>query len=249
MARIKSNRSPTGVSLSGPLTHALPRHAEQRAKQFFLFLFALQATCDMVLARTGRRFDPLDIVREAATHQIDSGLRQEAGRDPFNAADPAVVHVNGTSFSRIDAAHYCNLGLAGDFSLLKSVSSGDRDCEEMVELCETLAGDTVWLPQKINLGPDRVIDQAHYRLALDFFRNGRPVLTPQNVALYAARSDADIRNFANDKDLSEPGLAACARLYLAPYVNLPAAIFDSVRNNIEAECSAMGLDSRQYYSL
>ncbi|MCQ8279335.1 hypothetical protein NFI95_12870 [Acetobacteraceae bacterium KSS8] len=249
MSRIKSARSPTGVSLSGPLTHALPRHAEQRAKHFFLFLFALQATCDMVSARTGRQFDPLAIVREAATHQIDSGLRQNSARDPFDSTDPGVVNINGTSFSKIDAAHYCNLGLAGDFSILKTAAAADRDNAEMVELCEILAGDTVWLPQKINIGPDRVIDQLHYQLAQAFLANGRPVFTPQNVAIYAARSDADIRDFANGKDTDEPGLAACARLYLAPYANLPAAIFDSVRHDIEAECDARRLDRALYVSL
>lgn len=249
MPRIKSDRSPTGACLSGALTHALPRHAEQRAKHFFLFLFALQAACDMVSRRVGRSFDPLDIVREAATHQIDSGLRQSAGRDLFDPADPAVVHHNGTSFGSIDAAHYCNLGLAGRFSDLCASAGTDRDTVEMIALCTILAGDTVWLPQQINIGPDRVIDQLHHQLAVAFFQAGRPVFGPQNIATYAARSDADMRTYADRKDGSGAhGLAACARLYLMPYANLGAAIFDSVRNNIEAECSAMGLDRTRYCS-
>lgn len=247
MARAKTRRSPTAVSLSGPLSHALPRHAEQRAQHFFLFLFSLRAACNLIFDGSGRTFHPADLICEAATHQIDSGLRQNANRDTFDPRDPNVVARNATSFSKIDAAHYCNLGLAGDFATLESLARQDDDALELIDMCKVLAGNTVWLPQQINIGPDRVIDRLHYLLAIDFLEEPEPVFKPQNIGTYGRMVDVAMREYADAKDREgEHGLAACARCYLPPYSNLEAIIGDTVGHFIDAECDARRLDRTRY---
>ena len=247
MQRQKTPRSPTAVSLSGPLSHALPRHAEQRARHLFLFLFYLRATCNVIGDATGRRFRPADLVREAAPHQIDSGLRGSAPRDAFDPADPGVIHQNATSFSRIDAAHYCNLGLDRDFDALEGAAARHPVALELIGSCKVIAGNTVWMPQPINLGPDRVVDRLHYELAVAFLEEAEPVFKPEHVDTYAKRVDTALRDYASGKDRSgDAGLAACARCYLAPYSNLAAAIGDTLRGNISAECKAYDLDPGRY---
>lgn len=247
MARTKSARSPTGVSLSGPLRHALAGHAERRATYFFDFLFYLSAACDLIFHGTGHVAQPADIVREAATHQVDKGLRRKAGGDNFDATDPNVVNSNATSFNRIDAAHFCNLGLGGDFARLASLAQRDDDAAELVSICIAMAGDTVQLPQEINLGPDRVIDQIHYELAQHFLERGAPIFRQGDVSIYARRVDSAMRVYIDTKERNgERGLAECARCYTPPYLNLEARIAATVDGHIYEECRARGLDRARY---
>ena len=112
MARKKITRSATAVNLSGQLGNALAYHAGERMRHLFLFLFATDAACRLVNAELGAAFKPGSMIKEAASHQVDSGLRSnDQTRDVFDETDANIIQVPSTSFNKIDAAHYCNLGL------------------------------------------------------------------------------------------------------------------------------------------
>lgn len=249
MARLKSSRTPTSVNLSGQLGDALARHAGERMRHLFLFLFAVDAACRLVSAG-GRSFKPGSLIQEAATHQIDAGLRdRDARRDVFDEMNAKVIQLSATSFTKIDAAHYCNLGLLpgpwGQLTHAAEALAAD-DAVELIEDAEVYTANTVWLPQRVNIGPDRIIDQLHYRLAIEILGDGKPVFSLARTKAYAAAATKAITGYSATMQRT-PGLAACCACYLRAYADKPVQFTASVTgNNIIAECEAHKLPLNQY---
>ncbi len=240
--REHSAASPSGVNLSGTIGDALLMHARERVVHFFLFIFALDALCRRVAVLT-----PTVVIRAAdafnvaATHQVDSGFRSKnAGHWDFDEDDPAVVRKTSTSCRNTDAAHFCNLGLnAVAWGRLAAAARGDAHAFDLIEMVKRLAGDTKQLPQRINIGPDRVIDVAHGERAGVFLGSGKPVLSRANLAAYfAAASGAMTVYKAEQLRLKRLGLAACCDAYLDVYAHQGEAIWMSLTGYIWAECMA-----------
>lgn len=193
--RTKTPRSTTAKSLSGRLGDALERHVMRRADHFFMFLFFLQGACDLVRARTGDDFRPRDIVGSAATHQIDVGLI-ELGSAKISMPGTPPSSIRRLPVSPRSTPHISgNIGLAGPFARLKARAQTDPDATYLIDVCETLAGDTVWLPKQVNIGPDKVIDRLHYALAIDILTDGRPVLDAWRLRDYAGRAQQAMMNY------------------------------------------------------
>ena len=247
MARKKSSRTATALNLSGQLGDALTRHAGERMRHLFLFLFAVDAACRLVNA-AGHSFKPSLMIQEAATHQVDVGLRtSDLTKDVFDEMDASVIQLSSTSFTKIDAAHYCNLGLDpgpwGKLTKCAEALAAD-DAVELIEAAEVFTGNTVWLPQRVNIGPDRIIDQLHYKLAAAIFADGQPVFSLPRAKTYAAEATKAILAYSVSVGA---GLAACCVFYLQAYANKPMEEMAFViGNNIIAECDARKLSRKDY---
>ncbi len=240
-SRAHSERSEGAVNRSGSLGQALTDHAYQRVIHFFLFVFALDALCRRLrtlgapsTATPGRQF----VVK--ATHQIDTGLRSD---DPayygFPVNDPKVVTFFATACGRMDAAHFCNLGVAPGLGTLVGQAGGDQHVTDIYEFAKRLAGDTRLLPQQVNIGPDRIIDVLHGVLAAEFFAAGIPVVSTANLAAYLARATAAMTSYQAKKvQKGRLGIAACCQVYIDVYAAAGEALWQSLSGQVWAECGA-----------
>jgi len=225
------------------------RHANQRVRHFFLFLFAVDAACRRVAANGGAAVAPASAVQEKATHQIDAGFRSaDAAYEAFDVANAGVIGTAATAFGRTDAAHFCNLGLRQPaWPTLRQAATGDAVAQDLMLLAEKLAGDTAQLPQRINIGPDRVIDMLHATLAQRFLGAGTPVFSTANLQAYLAEAASAIGLYrAGHVARGNHGIAACCDAYLQVYATAGDAIWPSVRGMIYAECAGLRLNDADY---
>lgn len=118
---------------AGALRHELEGHALQRAEVFFFYLVTMKIVVAEINRQRARRQQPsvpdASFVLAKATDQIGTGMRSDdtatyAGFDP---KDEQVVDKPTTMFTRADAAHFCNLGLALDFAAACQASDFTRD--------------------------------------------------------------------------------------------------------------------------
>jgi hypothetical protein len=225
--RIAEDRAPDAPVLSGNLTESLRRHADQRARHFFFYLFAMQALVNYLSTRGGPVLRATSGLSVTATHQIDTGFRSNAKEYPhFDRRDAGVVSLGTSHFGRTDAAHFCNLGLQPGFVRLlerwisSSAASSDPIPLRFYELLKKLSGDTEQLPQQVNIGPDRVIDVMHGNLAGELLKSGKPVVSRRNVALYRDEATARMTRYRDGAlEKGELGIAACADVYLGCYLD------------------------------
>ena len=240
--REHSAASPSGINISGTIGNALLMHARERAVHFFMFVFALDALCRRVgVVNPAVKIAAADAFVVAATHQVDSGFRS---KDPvhwgFDEDDPKVVLNSSTSCRNTDAAHFCNLGLeAIAWARLAAGHGGDTHAFDLIEMVKRLAGDTKQLPQRINIGPDRVIDVLHGELAGIYLRAGRPVVSRANLNAYLTAATAAMNTYkAEQIRLKRLGLAACCDVYLDVYANGGDDIWMTLTGYVWAECGA-----------
>lgn len=250
MGREHSAGSLSGVNLAGSIGDALLMHARERVIHFFMFLFALDAACRRIAALgTGVVIEPGNAFEVAATHQIDSGFRStNADHYDFDETDPKVVDKPSTSCRRTDAAHFCNLGLeARIFAQLATAGAQDAHARDLLDMVKRLAGNTKQLPQRVNIGPDRVIDVLHGELAGIFLRAVRPMTVPPrnqvvsraNLAAYLTAAIAAMTVYrAQQLVYGRDGLAACCDSYLAVYASQGDTIWMTLTGYIPAECLA-----------
>jgi hypothetical protein len=260
MARFHTESNKSLAILAGDLGSALRMHAAQRAQYFFNFLFFHQALVDRLRAAHGQAVADGEGVSAKATHQIAYGLRR--GDDAyylFLDKDPKIVDQPATNCGRTDAAHYCNLGITGAFlGKIAPVARPDVDpvAFKLRNMLEVMAGATRQLPQRVNIGPDRVIDRLHGDLAARFL-NGEPPLTPGNYATYldlaAQQMDKYRKTHLTKRNL---GIAACCDCYLDFYTGSAKCrgpydsegVLRMLRSGVETECAALGLDAARYVS-
>lgn len=250
MPREHMERSASGVNLAGSLGSALLMHARERAVHFFMFLFALDAACRRVAALDATvTIAPADAFQAAATHQVDSGFRSgNPLHYGFDENDPKVVDQSSTACGNTDAAHFCNLGLeARAFARLAAAGARDEHARDLLDMVKRLAGNTKQLPQRVNIGPDRVIDVLHGELALKFFKATRPlaaaphhqVVSRANLADYLASATAAMNTYKTEQlRLKRFGLAACCDSYLQVYALQGDDIWTTLTGYIPAECLA-----------
>lgn len=262
MGRIQTAANPSLAILSGSLGDALRMHAAQRAEYFFLYLFFYKALSDRLRDMHGLALGNAEGVRVKATHQIATGMR--SGDDAyydFLTRDASIVDQSATACGRTDAAHYCNLGIDPGF-LNKANAFAKPEIDPIAfhlrEILEVMAGATRQLPQRINIGPDRIIDQVHGQLAFEFLKDKTPV----SVAHYSGYLDGSAADnmLAYRQDQAKQGnhgLAACCDCYLEFYGGAATCVKPWARDDvwkmlcgkIDAECSGLGLDRAGYLSM
>ncbi len=261
MGRIHTETNPALAILAGRLGDALRMHAAQRARYFFLFLFCYKGLTDRLRDLHGQTLGHADGVSAKATHQIATGLR--SGDDAyydFLDKDASVVDQPSTACGRSDAAHYCNLGIAAGFLAKANAFARpgvDDTAFKLREMLEVMAGATRQLPQRINIGPDRIVDQAHGKLALAFL-DGSPVLTAATLRTYletcATLMDAYRKSHVAKGNL---GIAACCDCYLDFYRGAASCkkpwsredVWQMLCGQIDAECGGLGLDRSRYVNM
>lgn len=261
MGRIHTGSDQGLAILAGVLGDALRMHAAQRAQYFFNFLFSYKALSDRLRDLHGQNVGSSEGVSVKATHQIAYGLRR--GDDAyflFQDKDPKIVDQAATACGRTDAAHYCNLGIRPAF-LAKANAFARPDVDPVAfklrSLLEVMAGATRQLPQRVNIGPDRIVDRVHGELAMRFL-DGTPPLSTANFETYINRCTQDMTAYmsthAAKKNL---GIAACCRCYLDFYESAAncrrpydiEGVLSGLRSSTDAECSALGLDRSRYISM
>ncbi len=246
MPRILSAATPTSVVMAGDLRAALHEHMRERLRHFFLFLY----TMHLIIARLHGRHGRTDIdfnamVRAAATHQVDTGQRSgDQAYHAFDRADASVLDQPATRFDRMDAAHFCNLGLDPTLAGLCAASRGDEVLFDLYNQLKALCGNTRQMPQRVNIGPDRVIDVIHGRLA-KLFLDGTAPLTQANLNGYlmeAKRLLTDYRDGQARK--GNTGVAACAQVYIDELSDPERVegLWQNVRNCAYADAQAVGAD-------
>jgi hypothetical protein len=227
-------RSPGAADLAGDLENALYRHARERANHFFFYLYLMKVLVNRLNALDpDLKVGPTDGVEVAATDQIDTGFRRGARPEyqRFDSKDANVVTLNSTSFGSSDAAHYCNLGVSRSFlgriAQSKKKAGEDLIVRRCVETLERVCGDTEQLPQRINIGPDKVIDRLHGDLALMMLGVPAPrVISTANVHTYRNKASERMQEYRDAKSADgDHGIAACADCYLEAYndVGVPTA--------------------------
>ncbi len=208
---------------AGALRHELESHALQRAEFFFYYLVTMKLVVAEINRHRARQQRPSvpesSFVLAKATDQIGTGMRSDdtvtyAGFDP---KDAQVVDKPTSMFTRADAAHFCNLGLALDLALVCQANAFTRDGYERLKV---YAGATKLLPQQVNIGPDRKLDVLHASVAPRMLGDGGLIFTRDRVATYRAEAVVSLEAYRDEKNaVGLKGLAACAQCYLDMYAS------------------------------
>lgn len=210
--------SPTAIVKAGSLCHELQCHAFDRATHFFYFVITMKMVVHELnrLGGSGTPHAYSRWVSVKATDQIGSGLRSDhVAYSDFVKTDPKVADAPTTHFTRSDAAHFCNLGLKAGLDAACLATAFTRDGYERLKV---YAGNTMQLPQLINIGPDRKLDVLHGELAMQMLDDGALVFTRDRVNTYRKLAVERITDYQTDKaKAGEAGLAACAGCYLKAY--------------------------------
>ena len=193
MTRVQSDPSPSAVVLAGTLRHALVGHTKERLRHFFLFLYLYRMLVHVLQAPPAEWAGHVSV---KATHQIDVGLRRDEAWDVvFRKDDASVLDLAASAFKRVDASHFCNLGLAPSLGAL-CAESGDVRATALHAQLASVCGNTRLLPQRINIGPDRVVDKAHGDLCLEFLSRMAEGTAPISRAFFNAYKDRVVSRMA-----------------------------------------------------
>ena len=220
--RSKSSRIPGTANLSGRLEDMLHLHAFERCRHFFLFLYTIKAIEYLNNKDTTRaKISAADGFDVKATHQIDDGFRSEdPGHTDFRRDDEDIIDETGSAFTNTDAAHYCNLGIKPSFTA--SLDLSNQHVFDLHEQLKVFAGNTMWLPQIVNIGPDRKIDVLHGELATKFLKDTTSaVCSRTRIAEYINEATIRLTNYAlQQKKAKNHGKAACALCYVTAYAKV-----------------------------
>ena len=186
--RSTSTRSATAPNISGSLDSKLAFHARTRIERFFQFVAGTSLLCDYLDRKDGGTTNPAHWLSPTATHQADVGDRSTGtAHISFDKKRRDVGTEPATAFERMDAAHFCNLGIKHDQMDIIVARVNSLPPEEkamasgMLEFVKNCARDTTQMPQRINIGPDRVVDKFHGDLALELLSNSRSGAAVQPV--------------------------------------------------------------------
>jgi len=224
----------------------------ERCRHFFLYLFHYKALTDRLNTRHGQSFEHHAGVSRTATHQVDAGLRSD---DPayygFDPKDPSMIDKPATACGSTDAAHYCNLGIEAKFQAKIAALANpvnDRVAFDLYEHLKIISGNTKWLPQRINIGPDRVIDEKHGVLAIRML-DGTPPVSMENLNTYLSEVGKALAEYASAAGRKgSKGVEACTCAYVRFYDDAKAVsdLWSTLTGNVHGECFALGLPVGEY---
>lgn len=249
MSRHYADRISTSADTSGTLKDALRMHAYERCRHFFSYVYTAKLLTDYVNARHGLNLKPTDVLEVIATDQLDSGVRSNAVEYyGFDAKDPNIVNQSATACGRMDAAHFCNLGIdLGCRNKFGALAGSDPIVQRLFEALKVFSGNTRLLPQRINIGPDRVIDRLHGDLATAILAGGKPPVTTTNLKTYVAMADNALKEYAEKQnDSGNLGIVACVDAYRACYANDLDSLWSQIYMNALGECQSVGAKQDDY---
>lgn len=249
MSRNHTDRTPTSANISGDLKDALRMHAYERCRHFFSYLYTAKLLTDYVNAKHGLALKLTDVPEHKATEQVDSGLRStDSVYFGFDSKDPNVVNQSATGFAKLDAAHFCNLGIdAGCRNKFGVLAGSDKVVERLFEMLKIFSGNTRWLPQRINIGPDRIIDKFHYDLAIEILSGGKAPVSATNLKKYLAGADAALKEYSDKQaGYGNVGLVACIDAYRVCYANDADSLWGQCYMHALEECRVVGAKQDDY---
>jgi hypothetical protein len=217
------------VNLGGKLENALHYHTQERAIHYFLYVFYMKVlVTHLNKSPYDLKLAPDEGVEVVATDQINTGFRSTnigpGAYHAFDASSASTLQETASAFTAMDAAHFCNLGIKPAFvtKIAKYISDAHRAADpipmDFYQTLKKICGDTELLPQRVNIGPDRVIDKVHGQLAAKMLKGAAKIISEKNVEDYktaAAAAMTDYRDSARTN--GDLGVVACADCYLAIY--------------------------------
>lgn len=218
MGRIHTDPSETALAQSGTLRDALVAHSKARMRFFFLYMYTYRMLMHVLQV-------PADqwqtYVSNTATHQINSGMRRDSDWDiSFQKDDVSILDHFASLFRRVDAAHFCNLGLNPALAAKCSASSDPR-ATDIYNTLVMISGATRFMPQRINIGPDRVVDTAHGVLCREMLAdmaNGAAAISPAAFARYKSYVSGKMRDYAASQTEKENfAVAEATLIYVATW--------------------------------
>lgn len=248
MGREKTVVAPNSFVLAGNLANELTEHAYERCRYFFTFVFAARVIADYL------KIDPNEIVSHKATHQIDTGFRSTAAvYADFDVTDPKVVDHPCSSFRTTDAAHFCNLGIQSEAQLkIATAANAHPGVSHFYEILKAFSAATRRLPQRVNIGPDRIIDEFHATYALTVLGSTQPLISRANIGRYLAGATGALRLY-RAKQIKEglAGVAACVDSYLHCYARDEERLWSQLWMATDLECrvTAYQLDPKRHVSM
>jgi hypothetical protein len=251
MSRVKSDRAEAAVSTSGVLKDELRKHAYERCRHFFLYLFFYKALIDWLNAKYNYGLSAKGLLKIHASHQADTGFRSsDAQHSEFDATDATIVDKICTAFLRMDATHFCNLGIDPAYGIkISTLGSQDNMVFTLYNSLACVCSNTRLLPQRVNIGPDKIIDALHGELATHILGSGKPPVTASNMELYFDSAKKALGTYkAEQQSAGKNGTAACVDAYLECYNKDGAELWKSISNNVVSECFALGFTEADYFS-
>lgn len=248
MGREKTAVAANSFVLAGDLGSELTAHAYERVRYFFTFVFAARVIGEYL------GIDPKTIVHYKATHQIDTGFRSKhAVYTDFDSTDPGVIKKPCSAFSRTDAAHFCNLGIqAKAQGKIGAAANTDPRVQHFYDILKAFSAATRRLPQRVNIGPDRIVDEFHARYALALLDNPAPLVSRASLAGYFAGAADALKDYrAELLKAGLDGLAACVDAYLRCYATRAESLWSHLWMSTDAECRVRGygLDPHRHVSM
>jgi hypothetical protein len=251
MSRVKSERAEFAVSTSGVLKDELRKHAYERCRHFFLYMFFYKALIDWLNAKHGFGLSAKGLLKIHASHQADTGFRSsDTQHSEFDATDATIVDKVCTAFHRMDATHFCNLGIDPAYGIkISNFGSQDKMVFTLYESLACVCMNTRLLPQRVNIGPDKIIDALHGALATKILETGKPPVTASNMEIYFDSAKKALGTYKIEQQFGgKNGTAACVDAYLECYNKDGEELWKSISNNVVSECFALGLTEADYFS-
>jgi hypothetical protein len=155
-----------------------------------------------------------------------------------------------TAFQRMDATHFCNLGIEPGYDIkISNLGSQDQMVFILYESLACCCKNTRLLPQRVNIGPDKIIDALHGTLAIKILDSGTAPVTASNMKAYFESAKEELGTYKIAQQFGgKNGTAACVDAYLECYKNDAVELWESISNNVVSECFALKLNVDDYFS-
>ena len=253
MNRIKQTIADSAAIRSGTLDMVLKDHVRQRVHIFFLFAFFSKILKERYEQLSPRKINYRAMLQIKASHQIGTGVRRNTPSvDSFDETDPNIIKSFATNFRKLDAAHFCNLGILAPFrAQVAALAPKDKEgwIIKWLDNLEATAKSTRQLPQRINIGPDRIIDKLHGDLIFSFLDKSNPIISTQHFNQYQVNASAKLQQYKSKLSREgKLGLVACVDQYLAIInsSNEMKLVQNQLEDGLRYECEAYKLPMSNY---
>lgn len=255
--RHKTSYGATEGVRSGSMHDVLYTHAQERLHYYFWYVFALRALVDRLNAEHGQAFTYMDIVDLNATDQYGTGDRSDNDEVykyfKHEKKNADILEHNSTAWSRVDAAHFNNLGISPKIrDAIAELASPAKDAtaHSLFEQLKASCKGTRVLPASVNTGADKIVDNVHKRCVQKMMGDKAPI-TRANVDVYVTDAKASLtQSLAAKKAKGYEGVVAVRGRYIDFYNNTGdiEKAFRKAQDTVHQECHAMGLNPAAYTS-
>jgi hypothetical protein len=151
----------------------------------------------------------------------------------------------------MDASHFCNLGIVDKYQGMFSIMGiKDRTLSALYNNLEATCANTRWLPQRVNIGPDRRVDKFHGDLATKILESGKPPVSVSHLKEYVLGATMELSDYQKSQvHKGNHGIAACVDAYIDCYLKDVTSLWRQISGNVESECMFQKLEVDRYLSL